>query len=97
MNKDKLRLTDTHRAKVNPFLLADYHTSRPGSSYGLELLGPFPDEYVAHNSFEYESSDIMDLSSFLEYVVFLGHPPIHSCNSHRFSIQATHCLQMLHQ
>lgn len=84
-------------SKVNDLLLAD--VSRPrasishGDSYMMEVEEPGLME-------EMEPFDIMDLASFLECVsvpLMRYLRVLTPSYLHRFAIQATHCLEILHK
>jgi len=77
--------------KVNAILLGEtsrVHTLSHGDMYAIGGL----------DMEEVESCDMMDLATFLECVIpRFRTAPLSKCESTRFAIQATHCLEMLHR
>ena len=79
-------------SKVNDLLLADLSHIRPTGHGNVRVVGT-GDRYLNE---EMEAFDIMDLASFLEYVSS-RYESCYTDNTFRFSIQATHCLEVLHR
>jgi len=79
-------------SKVNDLLLADLSRVRPTGHGSITVVGTGDLDLNE----EMEAFDIMDLASFLEYVSSSYEVAILT-NTFRFSIQATHCLEVLHR
>lgn len=79
-------------SKVNDLLLADISRARP-TGHGDFTMASTGDRDLIE---EMEAFDIMDLASFLEYANSTCEG-IYPDQMFRFSIQATHCLEVLHK
>lgn len=79
-------------SKVNDLLLADISRVRP-TGHGDFTMATTGDRGLTE---EMEAFDIMDLASFLEYASS-KYETICADYMFRFSIQATHCLEVLHK
>jgi hypothetical protein len=79
-------------SKVNVLLLADISRVRP-PGHGDFTMSSTGDLGLIE---EMEAFDIMDLASFLEYAC-PKHEILYADHTFRFSIQATHCLEILHK
>lgn len=81
-------------AKVNDLLLADVSRTRPSSSHGdVYMMGVEEPEMVEGM----EPMEVMDLASFLEYVLSECSPCCGSLIFLRFAIQATRALELIHR
>ena len=78
--------------KVNAILLGETSRAHTLSHGDMYVMGGGLDME------EVESCDMMDLATFLECVIpCFRTTPLTECESTRFAIQATHCLEMLHR
>ena len=82
-------------SKVNDLLLADVTRTEPTALHGdVSMIG----NENSHLTDQMEAFDIMDLASFLEYIIlFFACKMMHSIPINRFAIQATRCLEALHK
>jgi len=77
--------------KVNGILLGDMSRARTlshGDMYMMDDLDIME---------EAEACDMMDLATFLEYVLPYSRTSSFKLKPTRFAIQATHCLELLHR
>jgi len=78
--------------KVNDILLGDISRARALSHGDLYMMDD------SDTMEEMEACDMMDLATFLEYVIAcFWVTPFSECSPIRFAIQATHCLELLHR
>ena len=78
-------------AKVNDILLGDISRVRALNHGDMYMMGDLD------MMEEVEACDMMDLATFLEYVLPYVRMSSFNFNPTRFAIQATHCLELLHR